>query len=281
MDCTINGVWAPFLLDTGAAVTLLRKDTWDHVNLDNWQSLWSYSAVQLVGVDGSPLTIHGSATVDLHLDGHSITTDAVVVSPLTAEAILGLDFLHEHQAHIDLPNHQVYLAQRGIFLPLQAPLQPSTVTSRIAVRAIEKLEIQPRCEVEIMASVDQLGVQGTWLLEESTRMHPPASVARTLVQVVSNQVPVRLLNTRSEPVTIYAGTEDATLEQVEVPMESVQTISSDSRMTIDEQKLELLSNLAEEAGTNLCPEEREKFLNLLCSHADVFASSTLDLGKTS
>jgi len=110
-----------------------------------------------------------------------------------------------------------------------------------------------------------------------------------LVQVVSNQVPVRLLNTRSEPVTIYAGTEDATLEQVEVPVESVQTISSDSRMTIDEQKLELLSNLAEEAGTNLCPEEagtnlcpeeREKFLNLLCSYTDVFASSTSDLGQT-
>jgi len=118
MDCTINGVRTPFLLDTGAAVTLLRKDTWDHVNLDNRQSLCPYSAVQLVGVDGSPLTIHGSATVDLHLDGHSITTDVVVVSPLTAEAILGLDFLHEHQACIDLPNHQVYLAQRGISLPL-------------------------------------------------------------------------------------------------------------------------------------------------------------------
>jgi len=57
-------------------------------------------------------------------------------------------------------------------------------------------------------------------------------------------------------VTVYAGTEVATLEQVEVPVESVQTISSDGgRMTIDEQKLELLSNLAEEAGTNLCPEE--------------------------
>jgi len=44
MDCTINGVRTPFLLDTGAAVTLLRKDTWDHVNLDNRQSLLSGAA---------------------------------------------------------------------------------------------------------------------------------------------------------------------------------------------------------------------------------------------
>lgn len=123
MDCTINGVWTPFLLDTGAAVTLLRKDTWDHVNLDNQQSLQLYSMVQLVGVDGSLLTVHRSLTVNLHLDGHRRTTNVVVVSPLTSEAILVFDFLQEHQAHIDLPNHWVYLAQRGISLPLQARLQ--------------------------------------------------------------------------------------------------------------------------------------------------------------
>ena len=87
------------------------------------------------------------------------------------------------------------------------------------MRAVEKLEIQPRCEVELMASVDESGVQGTWLLEESTRKCPPTSVARALVRVVSNRVPVRLLNARSEPVIVYAGMEIATLEQAEVPIE--------------------------------------------------------------
>ena len=87
MACTINGVLIPFLLDTGAAATLLRKDTWERVNAGNQQSLQTYSAVQLVGVDGSPLKIHGCATVDLRLKGHSLSTD-IVVSPLTAEAIL-------------------------------------------------------------------------------------------------------------------------------------------------------------------------------------------------
>ena len=53
-------------------------------------------------MDGSPLMIHGSTTIDLHFNGHSVTTDVVVVSSLTAEAILGLDFLQKHQAYIDL-----------------------------------------------------------------------------------------------------------------------------------------------------------------------------------
>ena len=121
MACTINGVFIPFLLDTGAAATLLRKDTWERVNAGKQLSLQTYSAVQLVGVDGSPLKIHGWATVDLGLKGHSLYTDIIVVSPLTAEAILGLDFLREHQAHIDLPNQQIHLASQGISLPLQAP----------------------------------------------------------------------------------------------------------------------------------------------------------------
>ena len=38
-------VLIPFLLDTGAAVTLLRKDTWERVNAGNQLSLQTYSAV--------------------------------------------------------------------------------------------------------------------------------------------------------------------------------------------------------------------------------------------
>ena len=233
MACIINGVLIPFLLDTEATATLLRKDTWERVNVVNQLSLQTYSAVQLVGVDDSPLKIYGCATIDLRLKGHSLSTDIIVVSPLTAEAILRLDFLREHQAHIDLPNQQIHLTSREISLRLQAPSPPPAVTSRIAVRAVEKLEIQPQCEVEL-ARVDESEVQGTWLLEESTRKRPPASVARALVQVVSNRVPVRLLNAQSEPVTVHAGMEIATLEQAEVPVERVQTIAKDYEPHVDE-----------------------------------------------
>ena len=60
---------------------------------ESQRSLQSYSKVKLIGVDGFPLIVHCSTTIDLHFNGHSLTTDVVVVRPLTAEAILGLDFL--------------------------------------------------------------------------------------------------------------------------------------------------------------------------------------------
>ena len=80
------------------------------------------------------------ATVDLRLKGHGLSTDIVVVSPLTAEAIaIGPGLPEEHQAHIDLPNQQIHLASQGISLPLQAPSPPRAVTSRIAVRVLRNL----------------------------------------------------------------------------------------------------------------------------------------------
>ena len=65
--------------------------------------------VKLIGVDGSPPTVHGNTTFDPHFNGHSVTTDIVVVYPLTAEVILGLDFIQKHQVYIDLFDRQVCL----------------------------------------------------------------------------------------------------------------------------------------------------------------------------
>ena len=79
------------------------------------------------------MTLHGKATIYLHFNGHSVTTDIAVVSPLTAEAFLGLNFLQEHQAHINLSNKQVWLADQGISLPLHAPSVPLAATDRITV----------------------------------------------------------------------------------------------------------------------------------------------------
>ena len=60
----------------------------------------------MVSAGGTPLTIHGSASIELELEGEPFSTDVVVVSPLTSEAILGLNFLQEQQATIDLPGCQ-------------------------------------------------------------------------------------------------------------------------------------------------------------------------------
>ena len=93
---TVNGIPMSFLLDTGPAVTLLRQDTWETITANCPQDLKNWSELRLVSADGSPLTIHGSAQFLVDLGGGNRETEVVVVSPLTTEAIIGLDFLKDH-----------------------------------------------------------------------------------------------------------------------------------------------------------------------------------------
>ena len=95
-----------------------------------------------------------------------------------------------------------------------------------------------------------------------------------MVEVKSNRVIVRLLNTKSESVTIYPGTKIATLEQAEI------CAVSNAKVDSLQQNRELLTNLISKAGKTLEANERRKFADLVFSFADVFAISNTDLGRT-
>ena len=80
---------------------------------------------------------------------------------------------------------------------------------------------------------------------------------------MTNQVPVRLLNPKSEPITVYSGTEIATLEGVEVSTESVNVVDNVDTPQHKEQKQDLLQKLLERMGPGLAPCEKEPFFTFL------------------
>ena len=86
---TLNGVGVTLLLDTGAAVTLVRQDVWSQI-VTGPSTLKPWSGATLVSAGGTPLSVHGCARLDLGLGGREFQVEFVVVSPLTSEAILGL-----------------------------------------------------------------------------------------------------------------------------------------------------------------------------------------------
>ena len=278
---TLNGTEISLLLDTGAAVTLLRADTWSQITAKTPQQLRSWSTVTLVSAGGTPLTIHGCACVELELEGNTFMTDIVVVSPLTAEAILGLDFLQEQQASIDLANKTLHLREKGCDIPLRDPT-PSHQSSAVQlVRAVRTVEVPPGSSMEISASTN-VAVEGVWLLEEASDKCLLFAVARALVEPTSTTIPVCILNSSEEPVTVYAGMVLATLQGIETPTGEVGAVSGGEPVAaVDAEKQEMLWHLAEKSGPDLSPSERDMFYHLLLSYADVMACSTSDLGRTS
>ena len=156
LEGTVNGAQTSFLVDTGAAVSLLRDDAWARSNAERacTESLKPWSNPRLVGVDGSPLPVLGCAQVEIDLAGEKLPMDVVVVSTLTTEAILGLDFLHKYRANIDLGKKKLSLGDQGYILPLVEANQ-TKLNDNPHVRVLETIPIPPCSKMEVMACLEE------------------------------------------------------------------------------------------------------------------------------
>ena len=276
---SVDGVQVSLLLDTGTAVTLLREDTWSQVTAKNPQALRPWSTVTLVSAGGTPLTVRGCASVELELGGEKFMVEIVVVSPLTSEAILGLDFLREREASIDLASRRLHLKEKGCNIPLNDPTTACEHAFEHPVRAARTVEVPAHSMLKVPGNVEDT-VVGTWLLEQATDKCLPVAVAHALVEPTSTTIPVRVLNSFEDPVTVYAGMLLATLQGVK-PKGGVEAITGDgSAAATESDKQEMLRFHAEKVGTDRSAGERDVFYHLLLSYADVFAYSTSDLGRT-
>ena len=63
-----QGIPTTFIIDTGAAVILLRKDMWDKLP-QGGKLLTPWDGTPLVGVAGNPLEVWGSVIVEVEIAG--------------------------------------------------------------------------------------------------------------------------------------------------------------------------------------------------------------------
>lgn len=91
-----------FLVDTGAAVTLINKTTWQHCLPPNQYKLEPWTGHRLIGVESSPLQVLGQVSIPIEIDSQVFNVAVVVVNGISETAILGLDFLADYQCHIDI-----------------------------------------------------------------------------------------------------------------------------------------------------------------------------------
>ena len=97
----VSGIKVRFMLDTGASVSLLSGDMWEQVSKGanvKATALEPWTGPRLTGVEGSPIVIHGVASIDITLAGEIFSADILVASGLSTQAILGLDFYRESSA---------------------------------------------------------------------------------------------------------------------------------------------------------------------------------------
>ena len=223
----VNGVRVRFMVDTGASVSLLHSDVWHRISASH-AALQPWSGPRLVGVDGSELRVCGYVKLALKIGTASVSTPVVVVDTLTAEGILGMDFLRHHQCNINIPDNSLTLSQLGITVPLQTP-----TTKTYSVSLIDNIHIPPRCEMETMATSEAITNQHRlWLLEGQSSIQSLV-VARAVVEPTGSRFPVRLLNFSDLPCTLHQGTRIGILQQLHESQVHVSAVTPTETSSID------------------------------------------------
>ena len=275
-SCYLSGmvfdISVSFLVDTGAAVSLLNGRIWDRIKPSDIK----IEAIQyhnLVGVDGNPIQVRGSVSVPVSIAETKFQQRFIVADGITAEGILGMDFMEDNKCVVNIAEKQISV-RSGISLSL-VPTSPMTNNTVNHVTLNTSITVPATSEFEVMARLSANG--GQWLIEGMH--HDKVLIARAVVIPSDNHIPIRFANTSAMPVTLYRGMKVATAESVaESNINAVVELSSqECQNTVC--NLEEIT-LQEPLPRDLTVAQKEKFLALISHYADVLAISSDDLGRT-
>ena len=287
----INNVSVSCLVDTGAAVTLIREEVWNKIACGD--TLESWTGQTLIGVEGAPLRVLGTKEVNLVLcSGESESSvchevfcetfgcKVVVVGDLTADLILGLDFLQKNKCVLNLGQRKLQFPDSGFSVQLDKNLVSHLTEIRVTLGV--NVCLPAYSEMEVMARVPVSVQGGSWILEGLSGEQKPIVPARALVSPRNGEVPVRLCNTGSVPATIYKGTRIATLESVESPLvEAAVGVSETPQTLVTKEKSDLIWACVQDIGDHLSSTEQHLLYDLLHGYHDVISSGSHDVGRTS
>ena len=90
-----------FPVDIGAGVSLLNGCIWDQAGFTNVKMSHAPHS-NLVGVDGHSIHVRGVVMVPLTISNTVFNQEFVIAHNITAEDILGVDFLEQHKCILDI-----------------------------------------------------------------------------------------------------------------------------------------------------------------------------------
>ena len=117
----------------------------------------------------------------------SISHNFVIADKITAEAILGMDFLEGNKCVLDL-----YKGELSMNEQTKIQLEPHSTSQLLGhakVSLVETCDIPATSEVEVMARLFNEDSDHTWVVE-ATDLSAPIHVARALVRPKGGLIPI-------------------------------------------------------------------------------------------
>jgi hypothetical protein len=163
------------LCDSGAAVSVISGDTYRRLRKGACVIKGTTRHNILLSADSSSMPVSFDVEVDVKIAGMKIPCTFSVVENLGFEAILGLDFLRDARAVIDLPNNMHSLYDGLIAVPL------IRADDDITVYTIDHITIPLKSEASFNASTQTRLRPESYMVEVSPFARcPQLLVARTV-----------------------------------------------------------------------------------------------------
>ena len=249
------------LVDTGADVSLIGP----HLGIQG-----SGPAVQLRAANASRVTSTGVVPLQFSMGGLDWEFDFGVCPELVHPLILGVDFLMEFGAQLQLREGRLWFPDRECQVPLQArPVPPKS-----PVWATKKTLLPPRSVILVSAVVKKH--QGAYDMEghvEGPTRPGPWLVANAVSHPQAGQLAVQVMNPTNRGVWLRRHQEIALFTPVE------EFVGSAEKEPTQGSNLE--AALAKIADSDLTLVQKGQATELLTRYADVFVEENKPLGRTS
>ena len=204
---TINGKPCDMMVDTGSDISIAREDVLSEDTREQIQPVQGW----LRTATGEREPLRGVSQLQLGISSCELPA-TFWVAGIHDHCILGLDFLQSHNCLVNLPKGVLTVDREETPLRRATPAQPEPNCHRVVLTGVC---LPPLSESVIQVTVDGACEHQKWgLLQQVSSPHPFGDllVARTLVDLKGEQVPLQVMNLSTQPRKINKGAELARCE---------------------------------------------------------------------
>ena len=222
---SINGFDLNILVDTGATLSLVAKRVYDRL-LETNSSFENLREVSqpVLSAKNDPLTIYGKLNVLIFI-GNNLYNTEVVVTELTVDAIIGLDFLIRNKCVVNLKTQILEINGKSISLNKAGHIGCYRVAVADTIHMAPRSETVLSCNVCI--SAEEPLPKGLGIIEgDDDFLKSERAIIGKVLVTNQRSVPCRLMNPSPEVQVNHSGTVVANLTPVDgiiqehkVPME--------------------------------------------------------------
>ncbi|KRZ52308.1 Retrovirus-related Pol polyprotein from transposon 17.6 [Trichinella nativa] len=277
----VNGRSVRFLVDTGAAVSVIRES---EVNMAGNVRISRHGSRQIVAANGECLETVGTAELDIKLGDKFLARHSMIVARnLSHPCLLGTDFLRPRKALIDLGDGRIKLD--GIWLNLESPHTPNDRNQREAeqecdICLLETVTLPARTEVIVTGKSNANWTTKDGFFEPAPKLVTNHSVmaACSLSRTHRGTVPVRLLNGTDTPITLFKDTKLGTYSttySTESTRKTVEAPNAESTRKYSE-LIENMAKLSHDVPHTI----RRRLRTLLWKYKQIIATDEYNTGRT-